>query len=426
MKILLISYYFPPYNAVGAVRPGKLARFLQRLGHEVHVLTAADPPVAMGLPLEIAATLVHEVQGWSVNAPLHFLLGGRAKVAIQGFQGVGKGQPWVQRLGDMYKTLLHWPDAEMGWVGGAHAEGRRLLSNDDFDLIYVTAPPYSALRVGARLSREHDLPWVAEFRDLWVDNHAYAHPMWRRKLERRWEASLLAGAAALVTVSPPLAAKLRRYDKPVWEICNGFDPDDMADVTSALPVDVNELRIVYTGNIYTGYYDTNMFCAGIAKFVLNGGRLRVHVVGRNVAAIVQTAENHGVQDLFDVQATVPRPEALALQQSADILLLFLWNTGEGGIYTTKLFEYAATSRPILAVGPYGCDVAQWIRDVGIGFVASEPASLAEQLKHWQEEKRSKGSLSVVPKVGHDFTRGTQFAQLESHLMELVAKHTKGR
>ena len=40
MKILLISFRFPPYNSVGAVRVSKLARFLMDHGHDIRVLTA--------------------------------------------------------------------------------------------------------------------------------------------------------------------------------------------------------------------------------------------------------------------------------------------------------------------------------------------------------------------------------------------------
>ena len=37
-RILIISYYFAPQNAIGAVRPTKLAKYLARMGHEVTVL----------------------------------------------------------------------------------------------------------------------------------------------------------------------------------------------------------------------------------------------------------------------------------------------------------------------------------------------------------------------------------------------------
>lgn len=421
MKILLLSYHFPPYNAVGAVRPGKLAKFLHRRGHKVHVISADEPPFTSGLPLELPAEQVHKVRGWSVNAPLQWLLGGRARVASTGFQGTGGGRPWVRRLGAWYKTLLHWPDAEIGWAGAALAEGRRLLATGDFDLIYVSAPPFSALRAGAQLAHESGLPWVAEFRDLWSDNHAYAHPAWRHAIERRWEARLLHSASALVTVSSPLAHMLSRFGRPVWEVRNGFDPEDLSSLPEPLMQSVEDgtLRIIYTGNIYTNHHDVDTFCAGLARFAAAGGRARVQVVGRNVASLMHAAVAHGVQAMVDMRPTVTRPEALALQRAADLLLMFLWRGDHDGIYTTKLFEYAGAGRPILAVGQQDGDVARWIGDAEIGRVAASADDVAALLTEWQHEKQSKKVLAVTPAPGHDFTRDAQFEHLEAQLLALT-------
>jgi hypothetical protein len=53
MRILLVTFHFPPYNSIGSVRPSKMAKFLMRQGHEVRVLTPARQPCPQGLPLEV-------------------------------------------------------------------------------------------------------------------------------------------------------------------------------------------------------------------------------------------------------------------------------------------------------------------------------------------------------------------------------------
>ena len=40
-RILLVSYFHPPCRDTGALRPAAMARYLERLGHEVEVLTTA-------------------------------------------------------------------------------------------------------------------------------------------------------------------------------------------------------------------------------------------------------------------------------------------------------------------------------------------------------------------------------------------------
>src|SRR3954470_18885913 len=53
MKILIISFAFPPSNVIGEVRVGKLARYLDHHGHDVRVLTT-DLVEDRSLPLEIS------------------------------------------------------------------------------------------------------------------------------------------------------------------------------------------------------------------------------------------------------------------------------------------------------------------------------------------------------------------------------------
>ncbi len=424
MRVLLISYYFPPYNTVGAVRPGKFAKYLLQNGHEVEVLCASDPPFPEGLLLEISQKHIHPVAGWSVNTPIYWLLGARGQASRSGFQAIGVGRPWVRALGWLYKTLFHWPDAEIGWVGAAIARGLELMQDRQFDVIYVSAPPFSALRVGARLSAASGVPWVAEFRDLWTCNHAYDKPRWRLVLEKYWEDRLLKSASALTTVSPPLSDKLARHGLPVWVVRNGYDPDDLNFIEHPnVLADKTELLIVYTGSIYPEHYDIETFCEGLALFSSTARRARVKVVGRNVASLVEAAVRYGVLSLFDVSTTVPRVEALGLQKAADVLLMFLWQGGEEGVYTTKFFEYVGAERPMLAIGKNDNDVGQWIHSSSLGKVVGTPREVAEQLTNWHQQKLT-GDLQVAVTTSRsEFARDKQYALLVDNL-ELLIETTK--
>ncbi len=421
MRILLISYYFPPFNSVGAVRPGKLARWLQRQGHGVHVLTCASQPFPPGLPLEIAQHHVTAVPAWSINAPVEWMRGGRDKVAREGYGATSGTDSAAGRLGRLYKTLLHWPDGQIGWVGAATRAGRRLLAQHPADLIYCSAPPFSGLRIAATLSAATGTPWVAELRDLWTDNHAADSPRWRHAIERRWEQRLLRSASALVTVSAPLVRRLQRFGPPVWEVRNGCDPEDFANLPAPPEIQAapGQLHVVFTGNVYDRHYDVDAFCAGLAMDRTAGGQVCVHVAGRNSAALRAAAQRHGVASLFRFQATVPRPQALALQAHADLLLSFLWSGGgDSGVYSAKLFEYAGAGRPVLAVGSPN-DVAALIEKSRIGCVCTDAASVAAALAQARLRKAREGQLRVTPSPDHDFSRARQFTALEAKLRALV-------
>lgn len=420
MRILLVTYYFPPFNSVGAVRPAKLARFLLDQGHDLHVLTCSNQPYPEGLPQEVPADRITATPAWSVNAPIDWLLGGREKVAREGYAGGAPKSKLVQAFSHVYRTLLHWPDSQRGWVGSALQAGRSLLAKEKFDLIFATGGPFSALKVGGTLARESGVPWVAELRDLWTDNQFYDYPRWRRALERRTEGGLLRSARALVTVSEPLARRLQRFGRPVWEVRNGCDPEDFANLgrPEEFGSDRNHLDIVFTGNVYPGHYDVQSFCEGLRLFVQQGGSATVHVAGRNTAALQQEARRCGLAGHFRFAATVPRAQALAMQKHADVLLFFIWATGNEGIYSLKLFEYAGAGRPVLAVGPMA-DVGRLVVDAGLGTVCTGASEVQAQLRVLLQDKQRQGELAQSLRPGFDLTRRAQFAKLQAHLVTLV-------
>ena len=81
--------------------------------------------------------------------------------------------------------------------------------------------------MAARIARVCGAPWIAELRDLWVDNPYYEEPGWRLWVDRLLEWRVLGTAAGLVAVTPRWSETLRRrYRQPVACIFNGYVEDD--------------------------------------------------------------------------------------------------------------------------------------------------------------------------------------------------------
>lgn len=86
MRVLIVTFAFPPSNVIGAVRVGKLARYLDRSGHDVRVLTT-DIVADRSLPLEIPREKViytdyqqrkawaEHMAGWLRRRPFGYIRG---------------------------------------------------------------------------------------------------------------------------------------------------------------------------------------------------------------------------------------------------------------------------------------------------------------------------------------------------------------
>lgn len=417
MKILMITYYFPPYNAMGALRTGKTAKYLRELGHMVKVVSARDQPLAANLPVEIPESDIVRTSWLNLAKPAEMAVGGRSKVSGSGFESSGRKGAILSKAKTVYKSLFGFPDLQAGWYPKAVRAATKLAIEWKPDLIFASASPYTSLMAAKRVASKTGIPWVAEFRDLWTDNPYWEGPKWRLKLDRRLERSTLKTASAFVTVSEPLANVLReKFGKPTEVVLNGFDPGDIPSPVKA-PSSQDALEIAYTGLIVVGKRDPSPLLRAIAR--MPKGSVRLCFYGKYLNVVNELAEHFGCADSVEVHPAVPYAEALQIQRNADVLLLLLWdNPNDIGSFTGKVFEYMGSRRPVLVVGPRESVASQLIAERNAGFVSMDENEIQIQLQCWIEQKKSGGIADLNPGASRGLTRKEQTQRLLDFLAGL--------
>jgi glycosyltransferase involved in cell wall biosynthesis len=442
MRILIVSWYFPPTNTMGAMRTGKLAKYLLAQGHDVRVIAAANMPFPQTLPLEIPGDRVQYTRWVDVNGLPKAAAGLRARIlgrkpalrhnpSGDGAADAGSALPRsersrgaLSRLASLYETLLNWPDSRVGWLPFALAAARKTLASWSPEVLFASAPPFTALLAGHVLSRRHGVPWVAEFRDRWWDDPYYPPTPWRRKMEAALERRIVANAAGLTTVSEPWARTYaQRYAKPTVVVYNGYDPSDYDAALCLGSPNGACLRIVYTGRIYPGRRDPSALFKAL-RLLEKPARVRVEFYGSQPSRILPIADRYGVRGSVQIHPHVPYSEAVRAQQAADVLLFMQWNDPrEQGNVPGKLFEYLAARRPILGLGLEDGVAALIVSERAAGRFLNDPRSIADELAAWIRMKDEQGGIPALPEsVRTGFSRDEQFAKLESFLYEVVGSH----
>ncbi|HYM03681.1 MAG TPA: glycosyltransferase, partial [Stellaceae bacterium] len=225
MKILIVSWYFPPVNTIGALRVGKFARFLIEHGHDVGVVAGKHWGHPETLPLGVPLERVAYAKWLDINAmpprmgrpaqPAARQAGETASPASNegGTTAPSRLKIVKRRLRTAYYDLTNVPDNRIGWLPWASAAGRALCRSWTPDLIFGSGPPFTALLACRTLSARLNIPWVAELRDRWADDPYDVVPRWRAALNQWLERRTLGSAAGLVTVTEPWAEFYRRkYD----------------------------------------------------------------------------------------------------------------------------------------------------------------------------------------------------------------------
>ncbi len=425
MRLLIVTWYFPPANTIAAVRINKMARYLMDQGMDVRVLCARDIPMPPGLEADIPESHIRRAEWTDVAAHvkkwvarLRFY---RRPVAGQSaFTG---GQPRQQddstrsSLSEIVKDLLFFPDFQWGWIRPATRTGERLAADWQPDAVYATAPPFSCLMIGHRLARRLKIPLFVEFRDRWSDDPYYPPSRLRSWLDRRFENRIVAHASGVVTVSEPWAEAYRaRFGKPTQVVYNGFDPE-LVDPARATLSREGPLKIVYTGRIYPGRRDPSLLFEAIREIGANPEDVTVDFYGTQEDHVWPIAESYGVSDCVRVYPPIDYAQAVRKQLEADVLLLMQWqDPREQGNVPGKLFEYLGARRPILLIGLEGGVPDTFVRDRGAGHLARDGRQVADLLSRWITEKREHGQVPLLPEsVSAGLSHGEQFARLPDFL-----------
>ncbi len=415
LRVLVVSYFFPPDPAVGGLRTAKFVKYLPEFGWEPTVLTARTVD---------AAETEHGIHATPFASPWKLLrrsTSGRRsdRPAAPSLSAMAVRGPLRRRA---YSALRHilpmssvrMPDATLGWVPYAVSEGKRLLGMSDFDAILSSSGPPSSHIVAARLQRASGLPWIADYRDLWSDNHWDTRVSPFRTAERLLERKVLRRAALLTSVGPVWAQRLAAvHDKPTEVIYNGFDP---ADYPTASPPD-DEFSLTYVGSLY--YPDQNpepllealVLLKG--KGILDAQRFTIRFLGTEPGPLSRRFQHYGVEQWVDFAPPVPHAESLAVQSTSTALLYLGWRYPTEGFISAKIFEYMGADRPVLAVGPSGGPISEILRECGVADLSDRPAKIAERLERWIHEftadgrLRSKTDRSAVNK----YTRRAQTERL---------------
>lgn len=394
MRVLFVSFHYPPFNAVAGLRASKLTRQLFELGVDVRVLSAVRDDLPADLPLELPPERVLRTGFIDVNL-LPKLVLGRRRVHRRGFE-FGRKTSIVRLLGELYRNLVNFPDGQVGWFGPALRAGDRLLRAWRPDVVVSVASPWTSHLVGRALARRYGLPWVAEYQDPWTDSRSRGRIWPLSVLERALEDHVTRDAHAIIVVSEAWAERMRRRfpGMPVYVIPCGFDPAEYASVPDPPPL---PLTLVYTGRLYDRQHPKPLFAA--VRALLDRGEigpadLHVRFFGRYLDVARQALQDLSLdRALVEVSDPVAHLEAVSQQQRAHVLLLFLGDDDDVGWRPAKLYEYLGARRPILVIGgTVEHEAARIVRDCRAGVALFDPEAIAAQLRSWVRELRETGRV----------------------------------
>jgi hypothetical protein len=393
-KILVVSYYFSPINTIGSLRVSKLVKYLVHFGWEPWVLTVDNQlfKYTNDLNIEIEESKIIRADYGSIITK--YLKRRQSIYSNESIEEISNSKSVRSRLFSLISGFFlenRFPDKYIPWYYPAYRKGKLLLENENFDVILSSFSPPASHIIAHRLSTKYNIPWVADFRDLWTQNHNNQRlgifGYFFNQFEISLEKYIMSKAVSLVTVSFPLKQQLEKlHQKKVLVITNGYDHEDY-EVNFKIKQEHNRrIQIVYTGNVYKGKQSPEILFLAldnlIQKKIINPDEFDIKFYGTNPDYVnLDFAKNFSDSIFFFPR--ISHRKTIEKQLSADILLLLQWNDNRvRGFYSGKIFEYLGARKPIFAVGVKGGVIAELLDETLAGILVSDVNEAESILEDW--------------------------------------------
>ncbi len=360
-KVLILAYYFPPMGTGGVQRAVKFAKFLPDFGWQPLIITVKNVEY-----YSYDESLLEEINNIKIIRtfsldPLRISY--IFKKIINKEKGNLKKNYKRKRFKKIYNLLSKWIfiiDSKLLWIPFAVISSIIIIKKENIPVILTTSPPNSAHIAGLLLKKILKIKWAADFRDYWIMDriskfptplHKFINEFIRRKILKN--ADHIIGAAEGIIEEVKITFKRNNSDYSL--ITNGYDPEDFPEKIPEK--DNNKFRIIHSGTInYLNNPDN--FLSGLELAVKENPDLINDVSFMHVGMSVDydlrgEAKKRSCNNIIVEKKYVEHKESVKLLFSADLLLIVHSDFCYSWVISTKIFEYLAAGKPILAVIPDG-------------------------------------------------------------------------
>jgi hypothetical protein len=422
-RILVLSYYFPPSNNIGALRAKSFAQYFPGSGLS---------------PIVISRHWRGGEKIWDdylTDDTRPITEGREDRYTLIQLPYDGRKYKFGKRLGPFgYRGFLlgsaltgvFQPDADA--FATFYETARAQIMRQRFDYLFVTSPPFNIVKLGYKLSKEFNIPLIVDLRDLWsnkllsIDNsvHSFRDKVLHALLEayaKKW----LNEAKLISVVSPQMAIEVKRLlpSAKTIVVTNGFEGSLFASDKTAKN---SKFTFSAVGTLYP-QQDLSIMIDGLGQFLSgkNLEKIQLNFIGTGVIAeMSQRIKDALPEKCTRVTERLPHCQAVQAMVESDVLFYAGWK-GYRGVTSGKIFEYLASGRNIL-IAPGDKDVIDaLLRETGAGKTAHSTSEFVQIMNEWYEEWQSLGTLNyqgITKKIAR-YSRDKQAAYLGEHILQIA-------
>ncbi|MDD9174887.1 glycosyltransferase family 4 protein [Aliivibrio sp. S2TY2] len=377
MRILVLSFYYQPDLCAGSFRTTSLIEQLKQ--HD-------------NVEIEIVTTMPNRYASFSATANCFDQV---ENVTINRIELPSHNSGML----DQIKSFTRF-----------YIEAIKLTKNKKYDLVFATSSRLFTAFLGARLAKKKRIPLYLDIRDIFVDTiKDVLNPkvsLFAKPILSLIESYTFNAAKHINLVSRGFESYfVQRFKQAKYSwFTNGID-DEFLGLDARAENNSEENIILYAGNIGEGQ-GLHTILPGLANGL--DRKFKITVIGDGGRKPILERDLSDVENV-NLLPPVQRKELSDKYMSADVLFLHLNDyPAFKKVLPSKIFEYAATGKPILAgVSGYA---AKFITDEVSNAEVFHPGD-------------AKGALSALDKLNLEYTDRSEFINnyTRTHIMKEMAK-----
>lgn len=408
-RVLILGLYYPPANFSAARRLEGWSRHLPAFGYEPLVLTRYYDPEERNTGDFYASSRPTRTlkEPWIESDHVvytSFIRSAWSKLPMPGkMRGLGH---------------FAWPDPDhSGWL----RQCSHYLESSKFkpDLIIASFSPAGVFRIARKLSKRFSVPWIADFRDLWLHD---LDDSFSSRLKLSLQRRHLRSAAGVTVVTEGtiqiMRGQLAPLDKPIRAIYNGAEPvaEVLPDKSDVAALDEFQriqssysIVLTHPGTLYPEQrVETHLNT--VARFNESGrGSCAVVLFGRHDRATYEK------WPFVKALGFVSHQSSLFLQRNSTALFYPTWPASQS-VYSGKIFELVVSRRPVLVGFTPSPDLESLCRHFSAVRVLKSPDEMIYALDELQSSIAEKG-VQAVPSIATKKYWTGQLARLFDEILQ---------
>ena len=347
MKILILSYYYPPCVGIAPNRPAAFAQNFS-LENEVKVVTRHWT----GTENKWTDYLISNPSPKQTEK-----VNGNLEVIRLPYQEKLRKNNAARTLWDAFSGKA---DSEIDSMQ-FFPEASDLITRWKPDVLLVSSPPLNIITLAEKLSSVHQIPFIADFRDF--ENHIILNTQKTAGLKERIlfhfkskhiSKRLLHSIGITAVNSQIIEYFQQKVKKPAALVFNGFEQDLFEQFVPVEALKLEHFTISIIGTIYPNQ-DLDIFLNAFQKVLQTIPDIKVcfQFIGTNSIPETGSRIKEALPaDKLLLTDRIPRREAISYMEQSHLL----WQPemkGYTGMYTGKIFEYLGAKRTILVAPSLG-------------------------------------------------------------------------